>query len=55
MNKYEVEWWYANGHGKKIVWADDEEMAVRIFWRQFRRFLPMAYEQTKVTLLEEGK
>jgi hypothetical protein len=55
MNKYEVEWWYADGHGKSIQWADDEEQATRIFWKQFKRFLPMAYESTKVTLIEEGE
>lgn len=54
MNQYEVEWWYADGHGKEVVWTDDEEQAGAKFWKAFKRFLPMAYEETKVTLLQEG-
>ncbi len=53
MNKYGVEWWYAEGHGNSIIWADDEEDAERKFWKSFKRFLPMAYEKTEITLLEE--
>jgi hypothetical protein len=53
MNKYEVEWWYADGHGKQTVFADDEEQAAARFWKRFGRFLPMAYERTRVTLIAE--
>lgn len=53
--KYEVNWWYADGHGTSIVFAEDEEQAAAKFWRRFKRFLPMAYERTVVReLAEEG-
>lgn len=54
MNKYSVEWWYATGHGTEIIYAETPEAAEALFWKRFKPYLAMAYQRTKVTLLEES-
>ena len=52
MKRFLVEWWYADGRGEQVVNAEDEEQAVAKFWRQFRPFLPMAYQRAVATEAE---
>ncbi|MCG8417612.1 MAG: hypothetical protein MJE77_06665 [Proteobacteria bacterium] len=46
---YRIEWWYADGHGITVEYGATAEQAEARFWRRFKPYLPMAYQEARVT------
>lgn len=54
MNKYTISYQYGSYSGEKIVWADDEDEAIKKMWRSMKKdmSLSMAYQSATVIDVE---
>lgn len=54
MNRYTIEYYYADYSGVREIFAEDEETAITQMWSQLRQFmtLPTAYQSQKIIDVE---